>query len=134
MPLDKQQQQFAGAVAAWKADRRRDRRYAFTLFAGVALLTGYGAFLSWENRKLVQLAAENANRVIFVTLRDDGTLVNSVMYTSLPPKWTRRQPPQHALELRVLARVLLGKREPARLLRRPAHVGHQGPDANISTA
>jgi hypothetical protein len=88
VPQDKLQQQFGGAVAAWKADRRRDRRYAFTLFAGVALLTGYSAFISWENRKLAQLAAENANRVIYVTLRDDGTLVNSVMYTSLPPKWT----------------------------------------------
>lgn len=86
-PRESMPDHYKAAAAARRREMRREMRVAVALSGMLALAAGWAGYLTWRNEKLVQLAAENANRVIYVTMRDDGVLVNSVMYTSLPPKW-----------------------------------------------
>lgn len=87
VPHHRKDEHYEAAVKARRKEEKRERRFGAAKSLALAGLLAYAAFLSWENRTLTSLAASNANRVVYVTLRDDGALVNTAMYTSLPPKW-----------------------------------------------
>src|SRR3982751_1665776 len=78
---------FRQARDARRREVRRERRFGMTKTAAIVALTGYAGFLMWRNEQLVRLAAENANRVIYVYAGEGGTLTNSAAYSSLPVKF-----------------------------------------------
>jgi type IV secretory pathway component VirB8 len=63
---------------------RRERRFGNAKSALILLLLGYAGWKEYRYEQMAKIAAENANRAIYVTLRDDGTLTNSVVFTALP--------------------------------------------------
>jgi VirB8 protein len=81
------QEHYAAALQARQRDERRERRSGASKNAAILLLVGCAGFLTWRNERLAEIAAANANKAVYVTLRDDGTLINSVAYTSLPQRY-----------------------------------------------
>lgn len=75
------------AMESQKRSTRREKSYSAVKSMAILLLGGGCAFLTWRNEQLVKLAADNANRVIYNTIRDDGLLMNSAVYTALPAKF-----------------------------------------------
>ncbi|MDO9713256.1 VirB8/TrbF family protein [Paracraurococcus lichenis] len=78
---------FRAALAANRRMARRERSYVLgvaALAAGLAVACGY---LLYRNEKLVELAAANALRVVYVYTREDGSQVHSAAYSSLPVKF-----------------------------------------------
>lgn len=78
---------FRQARDARRREVRRERRFGMTKTAAIVALAGYAGWLIWRNEQLVRLAAENANRVIYVYAGENGTLTNSAAYSSLPVKF-----------------------------------------------
>lgn len=86
VPMEDLPSHFQRAVQIRAKEEKRERRFGATKTALLVVVGAYAAYLTYRNEQLVTLAADNANRVIYNTIRDDGTLVSTAMYTSLPPK------------------------------------------------
>lgn len=85
VPAESLADHYQRAIAVRAKEDRRERRFGNAKTAAIVLLSGAVGWLAWNNGKLAEQAA--AVPVIYTTLRDDGTLVNSARYTSLPARW-----------------------------------------------
>src|SRR4051794_28517300 len=76
------EERFAETRRLTRAAIRREKRYDWLLSIGFLGALGLLGWVSHSNGRLAQRAADH--EVVFVTLRDDGTLVNSASFSSLP--------------------------------------------------
>jgi type IV secretory pathway component VirB8 len=76
------EERFAEARRLNRAAIRREKRHDFVLLGVAVLALGLMGWMAQSNARLAARAAER--EVVFVTLRDDGTLVNSASFSSLP--------------------------------------------------
>lgn len=74
-------------VDAQRRASRRERQVGAGKNAAILLLATGLAWTVWNNGRLAEKVSDI--QTVYVTLRDDGTLVNSVSYTSLPPAVTQ---------------------------------------------
>jgi len=68
-------------------EQRRGRRFDRAKTAAIVGLAGLCGWLGWNNGRLAEKAADTA--VVYAVIRDDGTVTNSVRFSSLPAIDTR---------------------------------------------
>lgn len=82
MPPEERAARYAEVKRQHAAAKRAERRWGHAKTAAIVGLGALCGWLGWSNARLATKAADT--QVVYAVIRDDGTVLNSVRFTSLP--------------------------------------------------